>query len=100
MRLFLSNLNYEASDAELRAFFLQRGYDVETIAIRTKEDAKSKRCFGFVEIRNEREAMQALESLNGQDFMGRQLNVQEAKPREDRPDSDNPKFRAAAVARG
>ena len=57
---------------------------VESAQVISDRDTGRSKGFGFVEMRNDQEAQEAIQALNGQDFNGRPLTVNEARPREDR----------------
>jgi cold-inducible RNA-binding protein len=83
MKIFVGNLSREVSDDELReAFAAFGGVDSATV-IKDKFTGQS-RGFGFVEMPSASEAKAAIEGMNGKDLKGRTLNVNEARPREDR----------------
>ena len=81
-RLFVGNLNYTVTAGELTNLFSEYGEVVEAKVIEGKG-------FGFVEMSSQSEAEEAKESLNGTDFSGRSLNVDEAKPPRSRNQRDN-----------
>jgi cold-inducible RNA-binding protein len=83
MKLYVGNMSFDSNEAEVRKAFEAHGR-VDTVTIITDRDTGQPRGFGFVEMPNEAEAKKAIESLNGKDFMGRTLNVNEARPRADR----------------
>jgi RNA recognition motif-containing protein len=83
MNIYVGNLSYDTTDQELQAAFEQYG-SVSEARIATDKYTGKSRGFGFVEMANNAEARQAIEGLNGRDFGGRTLNVNEARPREDR----------------
>ncbi len=83
-RLYVGNLSYDATDAELRTLFAQAGTVVNCDVIMDKYTNKA-RGFAFVEMSNQDEANRAISEFNGKQMMGRALTVNEAKPREDRP---------------
>jgi RNA recognition motif-containing protein len=72
-KLFVGNLNYTVTAGELTDLFSEYGEVVEAKVIEGKG-------FGFVEMSSQSEAEEAKEALNGSDFSGRSLNVDEAKP--------------------
>lgn len=78
MRLYVANINYEATEGDLRDFFLKAGYIPSSVRICMDRDTGKPRGFAFVEMREG--VRRAIEDLNGQEFMGRALVVQEAKP--------------------
>jgi RNA recognition motif-containing protein len=75
------------SDTELRTAFEQYGSVESAVIIKDRETGDS-RGFGFVEMADEGQANDAIESLNGFELKGRKLNVNQARPREDRPKRD------------
>jgi RNA recognition motif-containing protein len=87
MNIFVGNVSRLVTDTELRATFEQYGTVTTATIIKDKETGDS-RGFGFVEMDNNDEALEAIEKLNGFELKGRKLNVNEARPREDRPRRD------------
>jgi cold-inducible RNA-binding protein len=83
MKIYVGNLPFSSSESDVRDLFSEHG-QVNDVAIITDRDTGQPRGFGFVEMPSDSEATQAIEKLNGFDMGGRQLNVNEAKPREDR----------------
>jgi cold-inducible RNA-binding protein len=79
MRIYVGNFPYETSDDQLNEMFAKFGTPDSAKVIIDRETGKSKG-FGFVEFSNPKQAKQAL-SLNGADFGGRPLTVNEARPR-------------------
>ena len=83
MDIYVGNLKYEVSDEDLKDSFSEYG-DVDSAkVIKDRESGRSKG-FGFVNMPNNDEAKKAIENLNGQDMMGRALNVSEARPKNPR----------------
>jgi RNA recognition motif-containing protein len=82
--LYVGNLAYSTTDDDLRELFSQHGSVAKAQVIMDRETGRS-RGFGFVEMNDGAEA--AVAALNGAQFQGRTLTVNEAKPREDRPRS-------------
>ena len=78
--IFVGNLNYQAAEDEVRQLFEQYG-TVDRVSLITDRDTGRPRGFGFVEMPNDEEGDAAIEALNGADFGGRRLNVNEARPR-------------------
>ena len=74
---------YDTQDDDLRDAFSQYGQVDDARVIKDRESGRS-RGFGFVEMANDGEAKAAIEGTNGNDLQGRNLNVNEARPREDR----------------
>jgi len=75
---------FESTESDLRKAFEAHG-QVGSVKIITDRVTGRPRGFAFVEMSNDAEARTAIESLNGKDFMGRTLNVNEARPRNDSP---------------
>lgn len=84
MNIYVGNLPYTTTDADLSAAFGQYGEVASAAVIMDKMTGRSKG-FGFVEMPAQAEAEAAIQALDGQDFNGRNLKVNEAKPREERP---------------
>ena len=82
-KLFVGNLDWGATDEELKDMFTEFGEIEEAIIIKDKFSGRSKG-FGFVTFVNEEDADKAIEALNGKDFKGRDLVVNEARPPKDR----------------
>src|ERR1043166_9414095 len=81
--LFVGNLPFKSSEDTLRAHFAQFG-EVAQVRIMTDRDTGKPRGFAFVEVTNDDEAERAVAALNGKDFEGRPLTVNEARPKPDR----------------
>ncbi len=82
-RLYVGNLSYDMNNAELEQLFAQFGTVVTAEVIVNRSTGRSKG-FGFVEMESAQSADDAISALNGKDFSGRPLTVNEAKPREER----------------
>ncbi len=80
--IYVGNLPYSTTQAELEDLFATYG-DVISCAVPTEREYGRARGFAFVEM-SEEDAAKAIEALDGQDFGGRDLRVNEARPREDR----------------
>jgi RNA recognition motif-containing protein len=87
MRIYVGNLSYQVTEDQLREAFGQHGQVESATIIKDKFSGQSKG-FGFVEMTNREEAEAAISQLNGTDFQGRRLNVNEARPRPDTPRRD------------
>jgi RNA recognition motif-containing protein len=83
MNIYVGNLSYNTSDADLQAAFEAFGRVSSARVIEDKMTGRS-RGFGFVEMANDAEARTAIEKLNGADLQGRNITVNEARPREER----------------
>lgn len=83
MNIFVSNINYATKEESLHDLFSEFG-EVSSAKIITDRETGRSRGFGFVEM-GDAEGQQAIEALNGKELDGKQLNISEAKPREDKP---------------
>src|SRR3954468_7339897 len=82
-KLYVGNLSYSVTNESLSAMFSSHGQVDSAQVIMDRETNRSKG-FGFVEMANAQEADNAIKALDGQDNGGRNLKVNEAKPREER----------------
>ena len=82
-KLFVGNLPFNATDADLEALFGQAG-TVTSVNVITDKFTGRSRGFGFVEMADGREARAAIDRFSGYEFQGRALTVNEAKPQEQR----------------
>jgi len=82
--IFVGNLSFNTSEDELRQIFETYG-QVERVSILTDRETGRSRGFGFVEMTNPEEGEKAITGLNGSQFGGRTINVNEARPKADRP---------------
>ena len=83
MKLYVGNLAFQTSSDDLQQLFAQAG-TVESVSIIEDRETGRSRGFGFVEMSSKEEGQNAIEQFNGKEVNGRNLNVNEAKPREDR----------------
>ncbi len=81
--IFVGNLSFGATEAAVRSLFEAYG-TVERVNLITDRDTGQARGFGFVEMSANAEADRAIAELNGRDFDGRALNVNEARPKTER----------------
>jgi RNA recognition motif-containing protein len=81
--LYVGNLPHSTTEAQLRSAFEAHGA-VDKVTIVMDRDTGRSRGFGFVEMTNASEADKAISALNGTDFGGRTLTINEAKPKTDR----------------
>ncbi len=82
-KLYVGNMGYSVSSSDLEELMTQHG-TVQSAEVITDRVTGQSKGFGFVEMGNDEEAQAAITALNGQEFMGRTLTVNEAKPREPR----------------
>ncbi|MBI3243539.1 MAG: RNA-binding protein [Chloroflexi bacterium] len=90
MNLYVGNLSRQATEDELREAFGAFGQVTSASIIKDKFSGES-RGFAFVEMPNSAEAQAAITGMNGKEFKGRNLTVNEARPREDRFKSGGPR---------
>ena len=83
MKLYVGNLSFNTSNQDLSDLFAEVG-TVETATVVEDRETGRSRGFGFVEMASREEGEKAIEELNGKEFAGRELKVNEAKPRENR----------------
>jgi RNA recognition motif-containing protein len=83
MKLYVGNLSFQTSSEDLQQLFSQAG-TVESASVVEDRDTGRSRGFGFVEMASKEEGEKAIEQFNGTDLGGRNLTVNEARPREDR----------------
>ena len=79
-KLYVGNLPYSATEDSLREAFSANG-TVDSVTVITDRDTGQSKGFGFVEMSSDSEAQQAMEALNGTTLDGRQIKVNEAKPK-------------------
>jgi RNA recognition motif-containing protein len=82
-KLYVGNLPYGVTDSDLENMFEAHG-SVQTAQVIKDRDTGRSKGFGFVEMDSSDAAQAAIDALNGQDFNGRALTVNEARPREER----------------
>jgi RNA recognition motif-containing protein len=81
--IFVGNLSFNTTEDSVRALFEAYG-TIDRVSIVTDRDTGQARGFGFVEMSNNAEGDRAIAELNGRDLDGRAINVNEARPKEDR----------------
>lgn len=82
-KLYVGNLTYNVNEADLEALFAPFG-SVQSAQVIVDRDTNRSKGFGFVEMSSDAEAQAAIQGLDGRDHGGRNLTVNEAKPREPR----------------
>jgi RNA recognition motif-containing protein len=83
LNIYVGNLSFDTSEDELRNAFASYGA-VTSARVATDRETGRARGFGFVEMSSDAEAQAAIRGLNGSNLQGRALNVNEARPREER----------------
>ncbi len=82
MKIFVGNFSFSTTEDDLRSLFSPFG-NIDTISVITDRTTGRSRGFGFVEMGDRGQAEKAIEALNGKDFGGRSLNINEARPKTD-----------------
>ncbi len=88
-KLYVGNLSYRATEADLEQLFAAAG-TVQSVSIITDKFSGQSRGFGFVEMSSEEEARDAIQRFNNYDLKGRSLRVNEARPTGDRGPRNRP----------
>ena len=83
-KLYVGNLPYSATEDDLKNHFSQAGTVTSVALIKDRATGRAKG-FGFVELSTAEEAQKAISMFHGQEFMGRTITVNVARPREERP---------------
>ena len=83
LKMYVGNLAYSTTNDSLAQIFSEFGEVASATVIMDRDTGRSKG-FGFVEMSNQQECQAAISALNGKDVGGRQLTVNEARPREER----------------
>ena len=84
MNIYVANIPFKATEDELKGLFEEYG-EVSSTKIILDKFTQRSRGFGFIEMSDDAAARQAINSLNGADFMGKNLVVNEARPKTDAP---------------
>ena len=84
--IYVGNLSFDSSEDQVRSLFEAYGA-VDKVSIITDRDTGQPRGFAFVEMADDDAANKAIEALNGTNLGGRNLNINEARPKADRPRS-------------
>src|ERR1700684_2883816 len=79
-KLYLGNLPFQATEEQVSALFSQTGVTAANVTLVRDRFSGQPRGFGFVEVNSDEEAERAIQGLNGHDFMGRNIVVNEARP--------------------
>ncbi|OHD63690.1 MAG: RNA-binding protein [Spirochaetes bacterium RBG_13_51_14] len=84
MKIYIGNLSYGVTDSDLEKLFTEFGTVSESKIITDRDTGRSKG-FGFVEMANQSEGEEAIKQLDGKEIDGRNIKVNVARPKEDRP---------------
>ncbi len=98
MSVYVGNLSYDVTQDNLTEAFTEYG-TVKRVQLPTDRETGRLRGFAFVEMATEAEESAAIEALNGAEWMGRDLTVNKAKPREDRGSSGGSMGRSGSSRR-
>jgi len=82
--MYVGNLSYDTTDSDLRELFEAHGSVTDVFIVKDRESGRP-RGFAFVTMGTAEEMNAAIEGLNGEEFLGRALTINEARPREERP---------------
>jgi RNA recognition motif-containing protein len=88
MSIYIGNISYEVTSEDLSNVFAEYG-TVKRVYLPVDRETGRMRGFGFVEMASEAEEANAIETLDGAEWMGRELRVNKARPRENNRDSSN-----------
>jgi RNA recognition motif-containing protein len=86
MSIYVGNLSYDVTEADMTAVFAEYG-SVKRVQLPTDRETGRMRGFGFVEMNTDTEEQTAIDALDGAEWMGRDIKVNKAKPREDNKSS-------------
>ena len=86
MTIYIGNLSYQATEEDLKLVFADYG-NVKRVSLPTDRETGKVRGFAFVEMSEDSEEESAISSLDGAEWMGRQLRVNKARPRENNSDN-------------
>jgi len=84
MQIYVGNMSYGTTESGIEELFGQFG-EVSSVKLITDRETGRAKGFGFVTMNDDASAKNAIEELNGKEFEGRTLRINEAKPREERP---------------
>ncbi|MGB0334743.1 MAG: RNA recognition motif domain-containing protein [Opitutales bacterium] len=83
-KMYVGNLSYDATDNDIRELFEAHGEVTDVFIVKDRESGRP-RGFAFVTMGAPEQMTAAIEALNGEEFLGRALTINEAQPREERP---------------
>ncbi|MEO0586959.1 MAG: RNA-binding protein [Planctomycetota bacterium] len=99
MKIFVGNMSFKTTEEALEGLFSNYG-QVDEVAVISDRETGRPRGFAFVTMPDDGQAQEAIEALNGQEFEGRTLNVNEARPRENRGGGGGGGFRGGGGGGG
>lgn len=99
-KLYVGNLSFSAEEEQLKSLFASDGRQVTSVKILNDRETGRSRGFGFVEMTTPEDAQKAIAALNGADFMGRPLIVNEAREPAPRAPGDRPMGRRGGFGGG
>ncbi len=99
MSIYVGNLSYQVTEADVVSVFAEYG-SVKRVQLPIDRETGRMRGFGFVEMGADTEETAAIEALDGAEWMGRDLKVNKAKPREDRSSFGGGNRRSNSFSRG
>ncbi len=91
MNIYVGNLSFRMTEDEFRELFEEFGSVKSANIIKDRDSGRSKG-FGFVEMENQEEAEKAIQELDGKAFQDRDIKVNQARPREERPDNNRRRY--------
>lgn len=97
--MYVGNLSYDATDSDIRELFEAHGSVSDVFIVKDRESGRP-RGFAFVSMATPEEMNAAIEALNGEEFAGRALTINEARPREERPQGGGAYNRGGGGGRG
>ena len=98
-KMYVGNLSYDATDSDIRELFEAHGSVSDVFIVKDRESGRP-RGFAFVSMETPEEMNAAIEALNGEEFAGRALTINEARPREERPQGGGAYNRGGGGGRG
>ena len=98
-KMYVGNLSYDTTDSDLRELFEAHGSVTDVFIVKDRESGRP-RGFAFVSMGTAEEMNAAIEGLNGEEFLGRALTINEARPREERPQGGGGGYGGGGGGRG
>jgi RNA recognition motif-containing protein len=94
--IYIGNLSFQATEDDLREVFSEYG-EVSRISLPTDRETGRKRGFAFVEMKDEASEDAAIAELDGAEWLGRELKVNKAKPRDDRSGGGGRSYSSSSI---